>query len=207
MRSRLPLFVAAGLFAVIVLAWWLWPREREWLRHASPASESLRAGEPTPAAAMHQMPPAEPSQPVDVAPMDDRVAEASEAHADREHAPAATGDLVLYAKRPMSALPHRVIRAWGASDDRSHLGLVGAYLIVEPGISDEQLVELCRDIQAYHRDANALSVRILDSEEAATYDRHIDGGAFKNQHQLATVTRDLTLGVDAIHVRGELVKP
>jgi hypothetical protein len=153
------------------------------------------------------MPPAEPSQPVEVAPMDDRVAEAPEAHADREHAPAATGDLMLYAKRPMSALPHRVIRGWGASDDHSQLGLVGAYVIVEPGISDERLVELCRDIRAYHRDANALSVRILDSEEAATYDRHSDGGAFKNQHQVATVTRDPKLGVDTIQVRGELVEP
>ena len=207
MRSRRPLFVAAGLFAVIALAWWLWPREQELRGHASPAPESLRAGEPTLPAAISRIPPSEPSEPVDVAPTDDRLPQAPEAHAEVEHAPAATGDLLLYAKRPMSAVPHRVIRAWGASDDRSHLGLVGAYVIVEPGISDEQLIELCRDIQEYHRDANALSVRILDSEEAATYDRHIDGGALKNQHQVATVTRDRTLGVDSIHVRGEVVKP
>ena len=107
----------------------------------------------------------------------------------------------------MSAVPHRVIRGWGAGEDSGQLGLVGAYVIVEPGISDEQLIQLSRDIREYHRDAKALSVRILDSEEAATYDRHIDGGALKNQHQVATVTRDKTLGVDSIYVRGELVKP
>jgi len=196
MRSRLPLFVAVGFFAVILLAWWLWPREQEMLQQTSPASETLRAGKPTPA-----------SRPADVASMDEREETTSEAHDDPENAPAPTADLLLYAERPMSAVPHRVTRAWGASDAGSHLGLVGAYLIVEPGISDEQLIELCRDIRKYHESANALSVRILDSEEAATYDRDIDGGALKQQHQVATVTRDPKLGVDAIHVRGELVKP
>jgi len=207
MRSRRPLLLAAGLFAGIALAWWHWPRERESIQPASPVPESLPAGEPTAAAAMQQTPPAEPSRPADAALLDEREETTSEAHDDPEHAPAATGDLELYARRPMSAVPHRVIRAWGAGEDRGQLGLVGAYVIVEPGLSDEQLTQLCRDIQEYHRDAKALSVRILDSEEAATYDRHIDGGALKNQHQVATVTRDPKLDVDAIHVRGELVKP
>ncbi len=206
MRSRLLLFVAAVLFAVLVLAWWLWPRERELLRHASPAQETQRTGEPTPPAVTDRTPPAEPSQPVDVAPMDDSVTEAPEARG--EHAPAATGDLLVYAERPMSAVPHRVIRGWGASGDNSHLGLVGAYVIVEPGVTDEQLTQLCVDIQEYHRSANAVSVKIFDSEEAATYDRHIDGGELKNRHQVATVTRDSALGLDAIYVRGErVVKP
>jgi hypothetical protein len=149
----------------------------------------------------------EPSLPVDVAPVVDPEETAPEAHHDDEHSPARTADLLLYARRPMSAVPHRVIRAWGASDDPSHLGLVGVYVIVEPGISDERLIQLCRDIQKYHRDANALSVRILDSEEAATYDRHVDGGALKNQHQVATVSRDPKLGLDEFRVHGELVKP
>lgn len=207
MRSRSPFFVAAGLFAVSVLAWWLWPREPESIRRASPASESLPEGEPTSPAAVHATPRAEPSQPADVAPMADREETTSEPHDDSEHAPERTADLLLYAKRPMSAVPHHVIRAWGATDDRSQLGLVGAYVIVDPEISDAQLTKLCRDIQAYHRDANALSVRIFDSEEAATYDRHIDGGALKNQRQVATVTRDSKLREDSIHVRGERVEP
>ena len=207
MRSRLPLLAAAGFFAVIAFAWWRWSREHEPLLQASPPSEGLSAGESTAPAAMHRNPPAEPSKPIGVAPMDEVVSEASEAHGDLEHVPAPTGDLHLYAERPMSPVPHRVIRAWGASDDPSHLGLVGAYVIVEPGLSDAKLIELCRDIRAYHKDANALSVRILDSEEAATYDRHIDGGLFKNQHQVATVTRDPKFGEDSIHVRGERVEP
>jgi len=207
MRARPLLQVAAGLFAVTALVWWLWPRGQEWLRHASPVSESRPAGEPAPGAVMHEARPAEPSQPVAVASKDDREESSSEAHHDAEHAPPRTADLLLYARRPMSAVPHRVVRAWGASDDPKQLGLVGAYVIVEPGMTDAQLIQLCRDIREYHRDANVLSVRILDSEQAATYDRHIDGGALKNQHQVATVSRDPTIGVDDIQVRGELVKP
>ena len=107
----------------------------------------------------------------------------------------------------MSAVPHRVVRGWGASEEHSELGLVGAYVIVEPGISNEQLTRLSRDIQKYHRDAKALSVRILDSEEAATYDRHIDGGALGEQHEIATVTRDPAIGVNRILVRGKVVGP
>jgi hypothetical protein len=212
MRSRLPLFVV-GLLAIGLIAWGLWPLAQERLQPASPASQPLRADESAPAAAMPRTPPAEPpaaepSAAVDVAPVDEKRAEAPDPHGD-EHAPAPSGDLEHYAKRPMSAVPHRVVRGWGASEENSQLGLVGAYVVVEPGISDAQLTQLCKDIQRYHRDAKVLSVRILDSEEAATYDRHIDGGALANRHQVASVKRDPTLGVKdgEILVRNKLVKP
>ncbi len=221
MNSRRSLFVAAGLCLLLLLGWWLWPLAQETLEPSSSASETLRAKESTPPAAMPRMPaaepaPAEPDPPLDVAPSDERTAEtaeaaeaaeAPEAQGDLEHAASPTGDLEHYAKRPMSAVPHRVLRAWGAGDEHSQLGLVGAYLVVEPGISDEQLIKLSRDIQKYHRDAKALSVRILDSEEAATYDRHIDGGALGEQHEIATVTRDPTIGVNRIRVRGKDLDP
>ena len=212
MRARPLLQVAAGLLAATALAWWLWPHGQELLRGANPvseraASESLPADAPAPTAAIQGESPAEPSPPAGVAASNDPGETTAEAHPDAEHAPAETADLLQYARRPMSAVPHRVVRAWGAGKDPSQLGLVGAYVIVEPGIGDAQLIQLCRDIQRYHGDAKALSVRILDSEEAASYDLHTDGGAFKQQHQVAAVTRDAKLGVDAIYLRGELVKP
>jgi hypothetical protein len=213
MRSRLLLF-AMGLLAIGLIAWGLWPLAQERLQPAGPAPHAPRFDEPMPPAAIQRMPPAgppaaEPTQPVDVAPSDERAAEAPEAQGDLQHAAAPSGDLEHYAKRPLSAVPHRVVRGWGASEENSQLGLVGAYVVVDPGISDAQLTQLCRDIQKYHRDAKVLSVRILDSEEAATYDRHIDGGALGNRHVVASVKRDPTLGVKdgEIRVRDKLVTP
>ena len=186
--------VAACALAALVI--WLWPLPPPTSSQPSgPGPEIPRSAAPEPSAAA----PAEPE-----AFAENQVPEASEAPEDTTPP---NGDLLLYAARPLSAVPHHVVRAWGASDDRSQLGLVGAYLIVDPGISNAQLIKLCRDIQEYHRSANGLSVRILDSEAAATYDRQTDGGALESQHQVATVTRDAKLGVDAIYLRGELVKP
>ncbi len=216
MSSRLPLLLVAGFLSIVLLGWWLWPGAREMLQPTRPASQTPRPNEPTPPAAMQRRqaaerpaatpPTAEPSPAVEVAPLNEKkLAEAPEPHGD-EHAAAPSGDLELYAERPMSTVPHRVVRGWGAaSDDLSRLGLVGAYVIVEPGISDAQLTRLALDIHKYHRDAKALSVRILDSEEAATYDRHIDGGALGEQHEVATVTRDPQLDVNRILVRGKVI--
>jgi hypothetical protein len=208
MRAKPPLWIAAGLVATTALAWWLWPRGQELLQPATEGAESPPPVARAPGGAPQELRPAGPSAPVAVAPKVEPEAAGSDAHDHAEpEAPAGTEDLLLYARRPMSATPHRVLRGWGASDDPSNLGLVGAYVIVDPGMSDQQLIQLCRDVREYHRDAKALSVRILDSEDAATYDRHVDGGAYKDQHQVATVTRDPKHDVDEIRVRGEIVKP
>ena len=62
-------------------------------------------------------------------------------------------------------------------------------------------------LPAYHQGAKALSVRVLDSEEAATYDRHADGGALAKRHLVASVSRSEGLGLDSIEVRGAPIEP
>jgi len=115
-----------------------------------------------------------------------------------------TGDLELYASRPMSAVPHRVVRAWGARGSGNPPGAVGAFVVVDPAISDAGLEALIADIRRYHVDATALSVRILDSERAASYDRHSDGGAFAAAHLVGRISRNETLGTDRVEIRGRV---
>jgi hypothetical protein len=117
------------------------------------------------------------------------------------------GDLELYARQPLSQVPHRVLKGWGAGSQAKVPGVVGVYVIVDPRISTRDLEFLAREIREYHRDADALTARILDSEEAATYDRHIDGGALLQRHLVATVHRNARLGVDEIQVRGVSIEP
>jgi hypothetical protein len=137
----------------------------------------------------------------DAAPAESHVDEPEAA--DGEPAP----DLLLYEREPMSRVPHQVVRGWGASEDRQQAGRVGAYVVVDPSISDQELIQLARDIRDYHGGANAISVRILDSEEAATYDYHEDGGERRDQHLVGRVQRDTALGVDVIQVRGDAIEP
>ena len=118
-----------------------------------------------------------------------------------------TGDLGLYERRPMSTVPHRVVRGWGAHGAGQVPGFVGAIVVVAPSIPDERLVQLARDIRAYHGDAKALSVRILDSERAGLYDRHADGGALLAKHLVGRVSRNVELGMDRITIRGEEIEP
>ncbi len=107
----------------------------------------------------------------------------------------------------MSPVPHQVVRGWGARGAGAISGVVGAFVVVDPEIGDEKLAELARDIRAYHSDANALSVRILDSERAATYDRHSDGGALAAAHLVGLVNRNERLGTDTVEIRGRVLEP
>lgn len=117
-----------------------------------------------------------------------------------------TGDLMLYERLPMSAIPHHVVRGWGAHGAGDVPGIVGAYVIVAPGLTDEDLEKLARDIRAYHDDAEALAVRILDSEHAATYDRHSDAGELAAAHLVGMVNRNERLEMDRITIRGRTIE-
>jgi hypothetical protein len=195
-RPRWLFAVGLGICAFAALGWWLWLRAPG--SPVRPASESMRAGSPTPSAP--------PPEPWSAPPLRAKTAKQPELQGPRV-APASSGDLGVYAERPMSAVPHQVARAWGLTGDPQQLGLVGAFVVVKPGISNEELAKLCRDIQAYHRNAKVLGVRVFDSEEAANYDRSTDGGGLAAQHLVARVGRDASLGVDTCVVRGEVVKP
>ncbi len=115
----------------------------------------------------------------------------------------ALGELDLYAARPLSTVPHQVLKGWGADRGAG----VGLYVIVAPSLPTADLERLARDIRKYHGDADSLNVRILDSERAATYDRHLDGGELLQLHLVTTVRRNGRFGVDKIEVRGLLVDP
>ena len=138
----------------------------------------------------------------------DRAPFALDEHVDHDHVPLEdpTGDIELYQRQPMSAVPHHVVRGWGARGAGKVPGFVGAVVIVEPGISDESLTQLAKDIRRYHQDAEAVSVRVLDEERAATYDRHSDGGALIARHLVALVNINERLGMDRIKVRGQIVE-
>jgi hypothetical protein len=127
-------------------------------------------------------------------------------HADHAALEDPTGDLELYRERPMSAVPHEVVRGWGARRGGRIPGLVGAYVVVDPSRSDQELERLARDIRDFHYDAEALSVRILDSEEAAVYDRHGDGGALAAEHLVGRVNVNERLGVNRIEIRGRVIE-
>jgi len=133
----------------------------------------------------------------------------SPAHAEHDHAPddRFAMESEWYAKHPMSAVPHQVVRGWGAAEGSERRGVVGVWLVVDPNLPTEDLEQLVRDVYDYHSGASELMARVLDSEEAATYDQHVDGGALRNLHKVATVRRNPKLGVDSIEVRGERIDP
>ena len=204
------LAIPAGLVGAALAVWLLRPAQ-------PPLPTSTREPE---ARASRSVPPSGP-----VTPSNDAQAEAIDDHATaaapelEEHVEEAedlhdhgvaedpTGDLRYYEKYPMSAIPHRVVRGWGARGAGPLPGAVGVFVVVEPRISDAELAALARDIRDYHHDAEALSVRILDSHEAATYDRHSDGGALAAEHLVALASRNQHLEEDKIEIRGRAVVP
>jgi hypothetical protein len=100
------------------------------------------------------------------------------------------------------------VRGWGAAKgETTRPGVVGVYVVVDPHLPTAELEELARDIYAYHADAAELSARVFDSEEAATYDRHTDGGARAERHLVAMIRRNERLDVDSIEVRGHPIAP
>jgi hypothetical protein len=198
---------AAAALAVGAVALWLWPRAPV-PAPAPPGAAPEPAAVPAPSARGVTGPALAPPAPAAAAAAPSPAAAAGHLHeTEAEAAAEPDDDLLLYEREPMSGIPHRVVRGWGASEDRVQAGRVGAYVVVDPSISDEELIQLARDIRDYHRGANAVAVRILDSEEAATYDYHEDGGVRRDQHLVGRVQRDTALGVDAIQVRGESIEP
>jgi hypothetical protein len=176
----------------------------------APAPPAPAPPAPPPPAVPAQPPPVPPPETAPLAPAPPPPApEAKKPQAPELHGHAAPedpyGDLALYADHPMSEVAHRVVRGWGAGARSPSPGHVGAYVVVDPAIDDAALRELALDIRDYHRSAEAVAVRIVDSEEAATYDRHTDGGARLQAHLVASVRRDERLGLDEVEIRGERI--
>jgi hypothetical protein len=105
----------------------------------------------------------------------------------------------------LSAVPHRVLRAWGGGSGSA--GPRELQLVVEPGLGTRELEQLLRDAVSRHGEAEVLTIRIYDSEEAASYDRHSDGGALAERHLVASMSRHRRLGVESLRVRGVELDP
>jgi len=89
-----------------------------------------------------------------------------------------------------------------------HVGrTVGLVVVVDPQLPTAALERLARDIRERYAGAAILAVRIFDSEEAASYPQHLEGGALARRHLVADVTRNATLGVDTMRVRGIPIDP
>jgi hypothetical protein len=186
----------AGACVIAGLVWWFGPgplvRDRPAPPTVAPAPAPVAPpSQPTPAAPL--LPPA-PVAAVEVEP------KAAPAAAPR------TGDLAIYDRKPMSEVPHQVSRAWGLSDDPGQRKLIGAYLIVDSGISDAELMKLGRDLIDYHRDAKILAVRVYDSEQAASYDRERDGGKLADDHLVARIVNDSVRKQRGMYIRGKWVE-
>ena len=203
------LAIAAGLVGAALAAWLLWPAPPPPPTPVTEPRLEVSRSAPPPLPTRGEDAPAEAT--------DEHTTEARRGPAehledgddvhDHETVEDPTGDLRYYEKYPMSAVPHRVVRGWGARGAGTVSGSVGAFVVVEPGISDAELEALARDVRAYHHDAKTLSVRFLDSQEAATYDRHSDGGALAAEHLVALVSRNERLEADTIEIRGRAVDP
>ena len=209
MRARLLWLVPIGLAALAAWALWLRPG-------ATPERppEAAPAGIPRPAppdpepqpppAAEPVAPPADPELPEALAP-EAPPPEAADDHG--EAAPEPRSDVAWYAESPMSRVAHRVVRGWGARPDAEARGVVGAFVVVDPDLPEAELERLLRDIGRYHHAVDTLSVRVYDSEEAATYDRHVDGGVFGEAHLVASLNRNTALGIEALRLRGRVLEP
>lgn len=116
-------------------------------------------------------------------------------------------DLVAWLnENPLSESPHQVLRAWGGRPGKATRP-VGLTIVVNQHLPTPALERLARDVRERYQEAPIFSTEIFDSEEAASYDRHSDGGALAARHLVARVVRDESLGVDSLRVRGYSLEP
>jgi hypothetical protein len=108
---------------------------------------------------------------------------------------------------PLSSIRHRLLRSWGGAPGSGSTGPRELQLVVEPSLGTPELERLLRDVIAHHAEAEILTIRIYDSQEAATYDRHSDGGALAQRHLVASMSRHRRLGVESLRVRGVEIHP
>lgn len=108
---------------------------------------------------------------------------------------------------PLSNVPHHLLAAWPQEAQSGVPAIAGMTVIVDPSLSTAALDHLALDIRERGLGAAIFHARVYDSEEAATYDRHSDGGALAERHQVAVVTRNEPRGLDVVKVRGLELHP
>lgn len=215
MGSRLRIAsLGAGLAGLIAALWWVQlpassDRPHRPAQRVAPSPDPARPvalsapAVPTPGPLPGPLPGLLPGTEL---PAPDRALAAADGH---EHPPDPdlAEELHWYEENPLSSVPHAVVRGWGARPAADRRGVVGLYVVVDPNLPTSQLEQLARDIRDHHEEAQTLSARIVDSEEAATYDWHIDAREYLHRHLVATVRRNVDLEVDSIEIRGVALEP
>jgi hypothetical protein len=108
--------------------------------------------------------------------------------------------------RSLSTIPHDVIGAWDDSAAPHTLGSRRAFiLVVPPDLSDRELADLARDVRDSHLDAEWLTLRVFDSQAAATRPSWTDGGEIRRRHLVAELRRNTAGPGEQLEVRGREV--
>lgn len=107
--------------------------------------------------------------------------------------------------RRLSEVPHRVHLAWGRDEQGRSRGAIGYSIVVDPSISNAELARLTKDVIAANEDAEILSVRIYDDEEATSLERHMAHDSFIQDHTVGIVWVNKKMDLRKARVRGELV--
>jgi hypothetical protein len=213
MKRGRSLILVLSLAALALLATWLWPRTpetRSGRREAAgaPAREAEGTARPPLAAALPQRPelaPHEIPRPVPARPSGSppEAQVGGEAPVGGRESEALISHL---ARQPLSEVPHQVLSAWGGVPEAKG-GTVGLVAVVDPHLPTADLERLVRDIREDYAGAAVVSVRIFDSEEAATYPQHLEGSTLARRHLVADLTRNAALDLDTIRIRGILIDP
>lgn len=103
---------------------------------------------------------------------------------------------------PLSELPHDVVGAWDEDRESGTPGRRRAFvLVVEPTLSDADLLALLRDVRARHGDSPMLNVRVYDDPAAARATGIADDGAFRWKHLVGELQVNRARDLELIRVR------
>lgn len=202
-------FVLLGLVLLGLVGTLFWMSESD----APPSSETVSLEQPAPARSSAfndtgaRRLASDAAEPREAARRPAREASLSRRREGPEVLDAAPEDWPTLLDHPLSDVPHHVLLAWGDRTESGVPGIAGLKVIVDPNLPTAELDRLARDIRERSLEAGIFHARIYDSEGAATYDRHTDGGARAERHQVAVVTRNTLQGLDVVKVRGVQIQP
>ncbi|MEN8160369.1 MAG: hypothetical protein ABFS41_09895 [Myxococcota bacterium] len=189
MKRALWLLFSLAILAVLV--WARWPEAEA--PEAAPSAASETAQEPA----------ATEAAPAPEVAIEEAVAlepEAAPAPAPAEGEANLRVDPKLAAE-PLSEVPHELVGAWDDRQGEPELGKHRVLVaVVSPDASNAEIERLLRDVQARHRDAEVLDVRVYDSGKAAR-----QAGWVGERKQIGGVKRNDRLDYEEMTVRGEPV--
>ena len=111
-----------------------------------------------------------------------------------------------YQGQGWSTVPYELVAASDGSDEEGVEGPRRLFIaVVEPGLPDESIERLVRDLRVRHRSAEVLRIRIFDDRDAALTPTYTDDGAAREAHLQADLLREP--GRERFVLRGREVRP